>query len=242
MTTYRRLSEKCIYAAIFILSLLFISNSTHSEEKIPPLPYDIYSDLHIATGLFYASRDASLESKSAGLLTHLIGRLNESDKFSSSSETERDYSNFIKMLTSRVQEREPVTDYDCENLAMLRDKLLAHLKLQFPSNEACSLTADECFLHVKSMWSKVLSAYLYKSTDPAGMGGHSYFIEGETTTDIDGDIRTISEYLPGTSGLSIENQSSWAKLKFLKQSILQQQAGSVPFLVVHYVGSVYSLD
>lgn len=74
------------------------------------------------------------------------------------------------------------------------------------------------------------------------MGGHSYFIEGETTTDIDGDIRTISEYLPGTSGLSIENQSSWAKLKFLKQSILQQQAGSVPFLVVHYVGSVYSLD
>jgi len=242
MRKHFMISGKYICAAIYIFSLLSISNSVRSAEKTPPLPVDIYSDLHIATGIFYASRDAGLESKSVELLIRLIDRLSERAGFLSSSEAERDYSTFTEILTSRVQQRELITDYDCENLATLRDKLVTHLKLQLPGTEKCNMAADECFRYVKSMWSKVISAYLYKSTDPAGMGGHSYFIEGETTTDIDDHIRIISAYLPDTLHLSVENQSSWAKLQFLKQSMLQQQAGSVPFLVVHYIGSVYGLD
>ena len=242
MIKCRNFSQKYAYLTILLLSSLLISNSTRGEEKSQPFSVEIYSDFHIATGLFYSSRDPGLESKSAELLIKLIDRLNERTDFSSSQEAASDYSEFMKMLGRRAQLREPVTDYDCENLAAMRDKLVAYLERVSPDAEECKLAADDCFRYAKSMWSKVLSAYLYKSTDPAGMGGHSYFIEGETTTDIDDHIRMISAYLPDTLHLSVENQSSWTKLQFLKQSILQQQAGSVPFLVVHYIGLVYGLD
>ena len=216
---------------LFLLAPCSYAGGTSSDAEI-------YSTIHMASTFLYLSRDPALEEEALlGLESiHEIMRQQSKDD----ANLQALYENMLDIMAERLNGKE-VTDYDCQDLVAARDEIAGTINL---GNEGqCQLSSGECFTIVKSMWSKVLSSYTFKTTDPAGMGGHSFFLEGETTTDLRASIYRIEQFWNNPSLLSQTDYSAWSKLEFLKQSITSSNTGgAAPFLAMRYARTIYELE
>lgn len=236
---------------LFLPVLLSLAVSTFGEgwEGTSATPEQdrnvsrLAQDLYVMSALFYSTREKTLRAEAQPALASMIEKLLVDVEEIQDQVTRKRMEKFLDIVLLALKDHQ-ISDYDCEDLVTARNLALEGLSKAHALEGRCGNDDAQCLKFSRLIWSQIMATYMLKESDPSGLGGHSYFISGETDRDLARLYKKLDDLLQGVEGsssLSANDKRAIAKIQFLRPAVISSEQGA-PYLALRYLLSVYGLN
>lgn len=194
------------------------------------------TDFYVLTAMYHASRDPALESTALQGLEMVLDK--RADWL---LESAPDNADMIMEIAQGRLSGDTYQEYSAQDMVTIREELGGVIASNQSLGDYCTEALNSaCYEYIRYRWARIMSSYTFRATDPSGMTGDSYYIEGESDLDIFAELTELSVWIERLEKSdNPEWRSAGLKMGFIQSSAIRPESRAVPFIAVRYLADLY---